>query len=368
MLTKIEITNFKNFNKKFEFDLTNTKSFEFNTECVTQGIVNKALIYGHNGVGKSNLGFAIFDLISHLTDKNNGSSSYNNYLNANSSDTVAKFKFEFKFKEDTVKYEYTKTDKETLISENIIINDVDYASINRDNNSILTTSAKGTENLTKDLKDSKISIISYIEKNSLLEEDSNNSTFSKFLDFVNSMLFFRSLDTNRYIGLEQGSSGIENDIIKRGNLGNFESFLNDAGIDCKLEKIPNGDEFDLFFDFKNKLIPFYDIASQGTKSLILFYYWFQRLEENKVSFLFIDEFDAFYHHKLSAVIIKMLKKINTQVIITTHNTSIMTNELLRPDCYFLLKKDKIESLSSSTVKELRVAHNIEKMYKADSFV
>ena len=33
-------------------------------------LADNALIYGHNGVGKSNLGLAIFDIIGHLTDKN----------------------------------------------------------------------------------------------------------------------------------------------------------------------------------------------------------------------------------------------------------------------------------------------------------
>lgn len=48
---------------------------------------------------------------------------------------------------------------------------------------------------------------------------------------------------------------------------------------------------------------------------------------------------------------------------TTHNTSILTNDLLRPDCYFLMKKDIIRSLSKRTSKELREAHNIEKCIK-----
>ena len=65
--------------------------------------------------------------------------------------------------------------------------------------------------------------------------------------------------------------------------------------------------------------------------------------------------------------VKELKKIGVQFILTTHNTSILTNDLLRPDCYFLMKKDIIRSLSKRTSKELREAHNIEKMYKAGSF-
>ena len=38
-----------------------------------------------------------------------------------------------------------------------------------------------------------------------------------------------------------------------------------------------------------------------------------------------------------------------------------------PDSYFLMSKKQIRSLSKSTAKELREAHNIEKMYKAGSF-
>jgi len=62
----------------------------------------------------------------------------------------------------------------------------------------------------------------------------------------------------------------------------------------------------------------------GTVSLTLFYFWYQRLKDKeKCSFLFIDEFDAFYHHALARTIIERLKEVeNTQVLLTTHNTSI----------------------------------------------
>ena len=97
------------------------------------------------------------------------------------------------------------------------------------------------------------------------------------------------------------------------------------------------------------------------------YFWFQRLKENKVSLVFVDEFDAFYHQKLSALIVEKLKEINAQVILTTHNTSIMSTEILRPDCYFILDENEIKSIPNCTEKELREAHNLEKMYKAGAF-
>ena len=45
----------------------------------------------------------------------------------------------------------------------------------------------------------------------------------------------------------------------------------------------------------------------------------------------------------------------------------MTNDLMRPDCYFLMDNRKILPLSECTEKELREAHNIEKIYKAGAF-
>jgi AAA15 family ATPase/GTPase len=95
----------------------------------------------------------------------------------------------------------------------------------------------------------------------------------------------------------------------------LESFLNRAGIKCKLTVEKELEKEVLAFDFNGKSISFYQIASTGTKSLTLFYYWLQRLKEkSKVKLLFIDEFDAFYHHDLSAIIVEELKKTNIQFI------------------------------------------------------
>ena len=87
----------------------------------------------------------------------------------------------------------------------------------------------------------------------------------------------------------------------------------------------------------------------------------------KEQFVFIDEFDSFYHHELSAAVVEQLKKIKSQVILTTHNVSVMSNEILRPDCYFVMSKTEVSPLYLKTSKELREAHNLGKMYKAGSF-
>ncbi|MGI2186666.1 AAA family ATPase [Shewanella oncorhynchi] len=369
MLAKFEVENFKNFNNRFVFDFSDTRNYEFNAGCVKNNIVNKCLVYGHNGSGKSNLGFAIFDLVSHLTDKNASSSEYTNFLNANNRSKLALFKYVFKFECGDVEYSYSKSDKETLVAEELLINGNLFARIDRNLSTIAEFDIEGAENLATEIGDSQISIVSYIKKNTVLERNIINQCFYRFIEFINGMLFFRSLEKNNYIGFEQGSRHILADIVEKNNVEDFEKFLNDVGVKCQLSIFDDTGRKGLAFSFGDKQIPFFNIASQGTVSLALFYYWMQRIrgEESKVTFLFIDEFDAFYHHSLSEAIIKQLMRINAQTVITSHNTSVMTNELLRPDCYFLLKENGIESLSSSTPKELREAHNIEKMYRAGSF-
>ena len=369
MLSKFQIENFKNFEEKLELDLTETKHYKFNENCIVNGIVNKALIYGHNGSGKSNLGYAIFDLISHLTTKSIDRERYANYLNAQSKKEVASFYYEFIFGESTLVYTYTKTNMMELVSEKVEIDGLVYAHIDRKVSTAIEINASGAETLKRDMEDSKISIVSYIANNAILDKnDLANQTFYAFLNFVENMLFFRSLDDgNTYMGHMKGASVIDEDIIQHGNVKEFETFLNSMGISCQLDVEKLGNSSSIVFVMGDKKIPFFEIASSGTRSLALFYFWYQRMEKSGIKFVFIDEFDAFYHYELSKNIVAVLKKLGIQVLLTTHNTSLITNELLRPDCYFLIGNNKIKALSALTSKELREAHNIEKMYKANSF-
>ena len=58
----------------------------------------------------------------------------------------------------------------------------------------------------------------------------------------------------------------------------------------------------MFCKFGKREVNFYSVASRGTCSLTLFYYWLMHLEN--VSLVFIDEFDAFYHNNLATAVVK----------------------------------------------------------------
>ncbi len=81
----------------------------------------------------------------------------------------------------------------------------------------------------------------------------------------------------------------------------------------------------------------------------------------------MDDFDSYYHFDLTRYLLKEIINSNVQAMIILHDTSLIDNNLLRPDCYFNLKNGYITSFADLTKKELRKAHNLEKMYRAGSF-
>lgn len=364
MLAEFKVKNFKNFSTELHLDLSRSNNYEFNEQAVKNGIIKTALIYGKNGSGKTNLGYAVFDIILHLVDKEKDLEEYRPYENLTIGGKVS-FYYKFIFEDGILEYIYEKGAPQTLLIEKVMINGVEVIAYDYEKHEGKVT-LKGAETLNTDLSEKNISFVKYIYSNTVLVDDMNNQIFNLFIQFVENMLLFSSLERNNYQGFMTGSESVAEGIIKNGKVKEFENFLRESGIEYNLiEKEIDGSKR-LYCKFGNKEVNFYKIASKGTTSLALFYYWLIQLD--KVSLVFIDEFDAFYHNTLAARVVKeVLNLKNTQGLFTTHNTDIMTNDLLRPDCYLQIVGGSIKSFSDSTPKELRKAHNLQKMYKAGAF-
>ena len=69
MLKKFSVENFKGFKDKITLDIGSPSNYGFHPEVIKDCCITKGIIYGINGCGKSNLGLAIFDVITHLTEK-----------------------------------------------------------------------------------------------------------------------------------------------------------------------------------------------------------------------------------------------------------------------------------------------------------
>ena len=141
---------------------------------------------------------------------------------------------------------------------------------------------------------------------------------------------------------------------------------NNASLNLNLESAKLVDKNVLLEKHKKIPLVWESVASSGSSALLIYFYWYKHFDE--VKFLFIDEFDAFYHFELSKKIIEnIIEHDNMQTILTSHNTYLADNELLRPDCYFNLHKGKLISFADSTDRELREGHNLEKMLRQGEF-
>ncbi len=365
MLTRFSVSNSKNFKEKIEFEPGKTYNYEYSSDSVKNGVCTKGIIYGINGSGKSNLGLALFDLINHLTDKQKLTDKYIMYLNLDSVKDSADFEYEFIFNNLRVEYKYSKTNNQELLKESFIINNEELIFYDYLNNKGFSK-LLGSENINLN-SDEKISRLKVLNGNSLLDlQDEKVKCFKDFMSFVNKMLLFYSLDDKRYEGFAVGTDSITAGIIRANKVKEFQEFLYKQGIVYEFIIGKTNGVDDLYCKFNNDTVQFMAIASTGTRSLALWYYWYIRMNEAK--FVYIDEFDAFYHFKLAKNIVECLTKLkDTQIFLTSHNTDLITNDLLRPDCYFIIKNNKVEALSYCINKDLRKAHNIQKMFKAGAF-
>lgn len=365
MLTKFEVENFKNFQNKISLDLSNIKGYEFNDNLILNKTVRGGVIFGKNGSGKTNLSLAIMDIVNHLTDKAKTSRDVHPYINLDSDKKTVNFLYEFILDDQKLVYKYSKTDPEVLVFEELIINEVTYIKYDYSSMSGFCK-LTGTESLNTNLEGNRLSFVKYINNNTVLEKNEINYIFRKFMSFVDNMLMFYSLDNNRYFGYQTGREHLSDAIVKKGKLEDFENFLNKLDIKCKLISREVNGKYEIFNQFENGEANLFSIASNGTRALVLFYYWL--INASNASFILMDEFDAYYHYELSEEIVKeILQQTKGQIIFTSHNTNLMDTNLFRPDCLFIMQRNRIKSMSDLTPKELRKAHNLQKMYKAGAF-
>ena len=363
MLKRFEVSGFKNFKDNVTLDFSDVREYKFNSVCITKNLLSKIIIYGKNSIGKSNLGLGMFDIVSHLSSKNVTPGLYDYYLNVSSLNDYAEFHYVFLFDNQEIDYRYRKDNKQTLVYERVSIDgelffEYDYKK-KKGNTEGIKEIAPTLNWAFQDVD----SILKYVLNNTVIYE---SHPLRRMMRYVSKMLWFRSLDENRYIGYKSKSNDYSDFIFEPDVLSEFENFLHKSGVEDDLIVIKDSDGQNRLY-FKNDTpLPFFRVASSGTKALYTFFYWYKTSTE--ATLMFIDEFDAYYHFELAESITLMLEKMtNTQVILTSHNTNLLNNRIMRPDCYFILTKHKLISLANATDRELREGHNLEKLYMSGEF-
>lgn len=363
MLQEFKVRNYKNFRDEIVFSFRTSKNYEFNGELIKDGIIRDCLVVGENASGKTNLGHAIFDIIWHLTDKAKTRTAL--YSNLYSENTVVFFEYTFRFGTHELKYCYEKENVDSVMREQVFVDGKKILENNPEQSGI---TLRGADNLDLDKWDRSISLVKYVYANTVLDkEDDTCKVFYQFMEFVNNMLWFSSTEGNWYMGFSNiGGNLFEALARKEGAVEKLQAFLQDLGIHYQLLVKDNGEGKSVYCRMGEREVLLSSLISSGTRSLIFFFFWYLQME--KCSFIYVDEFDAFYHTDLArAVVRKIIEIPSVQAVITSHNTDLMSNDLLRPDCIFKLEDNRIRPFSELTDKALREAHNLQKMYKAGAF-
>ena len=366
MLARFEVENYRGFQERVILDLTNVRNYEFNPQCIRDGKINKALIVGRNGCGKTNLGLALFDIVGTLTDRgiDNLMRDPSSFINGDSGKPSATFVYVFDENEKRIRYEYRKTAPEMIVYERM---DVDGSMLfERDGKNLRKNEfdSIAAENLRMDIPNGRLSVLRYIANNTVQPV---GSPITAVMSFASNMLYFRSVqDGNSYAGLVKGGEELEEYILREGLEGDFQRFLHEmTGLNISLGHIEVAKGV-LFQKTETKGIPFGAVASSGTKALLLFYYWMKHFKGLKL--LYMDEFDAYYHFELAEKVLRLVRDMDDfQTILTSHNTALLSSTLMRPDCFLQMDNGKIESFTDLTERELRMGHNLEKMYRNGEF-
>lgn len=367
MLKNFTVSNYRIFKDSITLDFSKVRDYKFNDNCINNGLISKSIMYGKNAVGKSNLGYALLDVRTMILANGWSLGDEQGYINAVSGEDVAKFSYCFIINNREIRYNYEKYSITHIKFEELVIDDqvlyqYDYTEGKGDFSNLLKF--EELKHLNFNEWDNEIPVFRYILTNAKLKE---LIILKEVSNFVEGMALLRPLDNGiKFNGPKIIKKGIISTIIEENLVDDLAAFLNNAGINIKLKKDvkPDG-EATLYFDYI-KQIEFIKNMSSGTKALTAIFAILSKLD--KITFLYIDELDANLHFELSENIINIFKKKkNCQMVITTHNTDLMSNKLMRPDCYYILAPNKIVTVAEATTRELREGHNLEKLYQSGEF-
>lgn len=368
MLRRFSVSGMRGFAHEVSLDLSVKRDYKFGADNIKSGIITNALLIGKNASGKSSLGDALMDIKNCFLGQVSGTlasaSGEALFLNADCGRGTALFEYEFELGDRLLAYSYEKTDPLSLVHECLLLDGecvFDYdASAGRLLGGDL--SLVGAENVNVEFANPASSLAAFLCANA---PTAKLGALADFRRFVSGMNLIR-LD-GRPLQLARFDDDIER-VIKHDCVDRLEVFLHGFGIDCDLVVLEGADGVKrLFFNHSMRMIPFADGCSSGTRTLVRL---FSELELGRaVSLVFIDEFDAYCHFEVADALLRYFSsKGDCQTVCTTHNTSLVKNGMMRPDCIFQIDGQYgVRSLADSTSREIRLGNNVEKLLRAGEF-
>ena len=370
MLIQFNFKNFKSFREEATLDLSAAKMTEFSDRVVTIGsekILPVAAIYGANASGKSNIYNAFEYMAEYVVDSFKYGDEEENFeefrptpflFDSKSADAESSFEVYFTLPGDKTEKIYNYgfcIDKEGVTEEWLNAKAKTARKFN-------TVFYRGIEEAELDLsgfpKNSRDNILVALEKQVLIISLGAKLKIAKckairdwFL--ANEFADFGDPVTNFFLHRRLPKGFVEDESVQQKVVEYFASF--DEHIkEFRIERIPHdGESKDDTYKINalHKMIDSDEMAeiplaleSAGTLKMFALYPELQEVLENG-SVFFIDELNARLHPLLvrNFILTFLNPKINTnhaQLVFTTHDTWQLSNQLLRRDEIWFVKKDE----------------------------
>lgn len=424
MLKRFTIENFSSFQKENSLDLTAGRTELKQEHCYDfkkVKILKSAVIYGANASGKSNL-FKAIDYGKEIVLNNlDNVDTYKKYfrLDNDSVNKATKFEFEIEIdnrffsygfssilnkKEITEEwlYEIGKTTPELIFERNNNIIDIGKLLKNKDVQNRFNIYIEDMTNQSsrlflseianKDLEFIEVKIINeiynwfeekliiiypdtqYEELGSLRNNTSLTKTFKKYLsEFDTGVVDISSIEEDFENSLKNIPDELKKQIIKDiskndvvGTLktpdSQFFTIFKDEKDELKVEKLGliHSNDVEEIFELKDE--------SDGTRRLFDLIPLISKFSKDYT--IIIDEFDRSLHPKLTKKFFELFFKLNnnveskTQLIVTTHESTLLDQELVRRDEIWFIEKDKTGASNIFSLNQFKVRYDskIEKAY------
>ena len=384
MLIEFKVTNFRSIKETQTLSMVAgnaTKDRELAGNAFDSGIpklgslLKSAVVYGPNAAGKSNL-IAALAFMEHMvrtsaTEAQVGKRIKVNPFRLEAASRNEDTEFEIHFIAEKVRYQYGFTlNTQRITSEWLLA--YPYGSpqrwFHRQYNRV-------TEKYDYEFKPSftegkaRIERSNYTIANNLylsvaVQKNSQQllPVFNWFLDKLNYLTSMSDVDSSHTLGaisspqdkqqvlafMNDAGIGIKDFLVEK-NLRSSEDFPENFPKELVQKFIEDHPIIDTKFLYESNddksLIAFdLDDESEGTQALFGFAPWWIDLLKND-EILFVDEIDTHLHPLLVHHLVKMLhlSKSKAQLVFTTHDTTLLSQRIMRRDQVWFVEKDKHQS-------------------------
>ena len=369
MLQRVKIQNFKSFNRETIIELKASKIGFLTKENVASNTLKGLVFIGNNASGKTNALLAIRKLLDMLFADGGLNLDSDRCLFSTSEEMA--LEYEFAIDNSLIKYSvHYNVFKEFLI-ETLIVNDEEVLSR-------IGNSAKSNISMTEvyDEIDNDSLILREIYFNTKFRK---NELLQKWFDYLINSVYInahlnrifspskRPFNIKEY--LDVNGVDVINEFLGKRNFSQTIEYVDH--IEEKNISYNSDDGKQIFFkrDGIDVPIPF-GMESLGNQNLLKLLPVFLHSIENSCMLL-IDEFSSGFHNKLEQMLIKFFMKnsVNSQLLLVTHSTNILSNSLLRPDQEVIVSFTGEDGsiLRKASDEKPRQAQNVEKMYLSGVF-